>query len=213
MLIADQWEGLAHIDPRARMYLQDFGLWSHITPFIWRIFQPSLKAGRIMAEDRATALVTDRNAVVLHVRRGDTVTQPAGFQPLAPMTYYANALKLFPISAPVIVFSDDIAWCREHLPGLPGDAVRHRQWLYVDHGAGRSHKPRLYARQEAMDWLDMALMAQADNHILSNSTYAWWGAFLSLDRMPVYPSVWWGEKLDYIDSDLMIPDGWRMVEC
>lgn len=208
VLLADQWDGLAHIDPRARMYLQDLGLFVRASDEIRLCFTPSEAAlAKLGGEQRAWIFTHD--PIALHVRRGDTVTQPAGFQPLAPLTYYRNALSAFPGDRAVIVFSDDPRWCMLHLSDLLGD--RHR--LFVDHGAGRSHKPNVYRRQPAMDWVDLQLMAKCSSHIISNSTYAWWGAWLSGNPIPIYPEVWWGENLSYIDSDLMIPEGWVEVPC
>jgi hypothetical protein len=206
---ADQWDGLAHIDPRARMYLQDLGLFVDIASDIRRWFHPSAQAEEAMAADPAWELVRRPHTIALHVRRGDTVTQPKGFQPLAPISFYIDALEGFAPDQPVVVFSDDPKWCRERFaPHFAG-----RGLAVVDHGNGRSHRPGIYHRQPAMDWLDLQLMAEAAHHVISNSTYAWWSAWLADNPVPRYPSVWWGPNLAYIDSKLMIPDSWIEVPC
>jgi hypothetical protein len=37
------------------------------------------------------------------------------------------------------------------------------------------------------DWLDLAFMSRCEHHICANSTFSWWGAFLSEDPRPVVP--------------------------
>lgn len=207
---AEEWEGLAHIDVAARMYLQDLGLFVDIAPDIRDIFAPSDQAMDVMVSDDAWDIIVGLRPLALHVRRGDTVTQPAGYQPLATLDYYERAVSDFFIDD-VIVFSDDIPWCRQHLPAVAPS----RTWHFIDHGEGRSHRPNLYRRQPAMDWLDLQLMARCDSFVISNSTYAWWSAWLAGAKGVRYPEVWWGPNLAHIDPTLMIPEdrGWVQVPC
>lgn len=212
---AEDWDGLLHIDRRARMYLQDRGLFIHIADEIRRIFMPSAAALKFINDDPIAHRLTkelpmdcdgNAEAIALHVRRGDTVTQPKGFQPLATLEFYKAALATLP-DLPIVVFSDDPGWCRRHLLPVIGEAI------VVDHGSGRSHKPTHYARQPATDWLDLRLMTCFAEHVISNSTYAWWAAWLSRNPRPRYPSVWWGPNLAYIDHTLMLPPGWMEIPC
>ena len=89
------------------------------------------------------------------------------------MEYYERAIELVAVEAPsaqFVIFSDDIDWCRKELPvRLPL-----RDALFI------SDNP---------DWLDMALMSRCDHHICANSTFSWWGAFLSENPSPIVPWV------------------------
>ena len=62
----------------------------------------------------------------------------------------------------VLVFSDEPEWCRRHLPG----EVVHLQ-----------------------DWVDLMLMSMCRQLTISNSTFAWWAAWLS-GNVVVAPSPW-----------------------
>jgi hypothetical protein len=62
----------------------------------------------------------------------------------------------------VLVFSDEPDWCRENLPG---------QVVHVG------------------DWIDWHLMAMCREHLISNSTFAWWAAWASGGRTS-YPTPW-----------------------
>ena len=84
---------------------------------------------------------------------------------LVPLTYYKESLESIDQEhgeGPVLVFSDDLNWCRCNL-GVP-DAV------YVEGNP---------------DWLDLTLMSRCEHHVCANSTFSWWGAFLSQDPSPI----------------------------
>ena len=87
----------------------------------------------------------------LHVRRGDYVGHNGFFANL-PVAYYTEAMSL--TRGPYVVFSDDIAWCRSN---LPGDCV---------------------FMENNRDYEDLFLMAACDEHIVANSTFSWWGAWI-----------------------------------
>ena len=56
---------------------------------------------------------------------------------------------------------------------------------------------------------DMYLMTKCKGHIISNSLYSWWGAYLSENRdNTVLPNKWLGKlKLE----DVSVP-GWKIIE-
>lgn len=199
-----------HIDPRARLYLQDVSLFADIADVIRDAFQPNERAA---AAHLGWNLKWDE-AIAVHVRRGDLLTQEQGFQPALTVDapdYYRTALDMLdPMAARhVVVFSDDPAWCEANQAEVFGRTVD--VWFG---GEPRSHILREYRRQEPRDWIDMMLMSCFDSIVMSNSTYAVWAAWLSTAEV-LYPSLWFGSKLDYIDHRLMIPSGrgWREVPC
>lgn len=198
-----------HMDPRAKAYLQDFNLFSDIADTILEYFQPSTEALNVLEEEWDKHFATlEEPLVSVHVRRGDNVTHPSGYHPLRSLDYYRRALELRP--GTVVCFSDDPAWCREHLAEAVG-----RDIAVFFEGVAR---PREYADRAAyenapvLDWIDLQLMSACDHHVLSNSTYAWWGAFLSGQTDPIYPSNWFGWRVrDWTDSALMFPPTWQQV--
>lgn len=97
-----------------------------------------------------------RPCIAISVRRGDFVDNPNYWQ--IPALYYIQALfKHFPDwrDHNVLIFSDDIPYCRVHFEGLPG----------VHFADG----PPAF---------QLALMSQCQHFIISNSTFSWWGAWL-----------------------------------
>lgn len=198
-----------HLDERARSYLQDYRLFVNIEQSIRGWFQPSDLALNILADhDWYHQLPRPRTA--LHVRRGDNVTHPSGYHPLRSVAYYQTAMAELPDTASVVVFSDDIPWCRATLPDALG-----RELHFFDAGVARPREyvdRELYEGAPVLDWIDLMLMAEAEFHVISNSTYAWWGAFLSADPYPMYPSNWFGWRVSsYTDAALMFPPGWQQI--
>jgi len=89
----------------------------------------------------------------------------------------------------LVVFSDEIGWCREN--------VKFANAVFVERAGGTP-----------LD--DMFLAAQCDNIILANSTFSWWCAWLNEnpDKIVVAPRQWFRDKtLNEQTSDL-IPAKW-----
>lgn len=92
--------------------------------------------------------------VALHVRRGDYL-QVSSLN--LELSYYEQAVSYFTGSYfKLLVFSDDIDWCRKY---ILGDNV-----FYSD---GNSN------------YVDMCMMTMCDHNIIANSTFSWWGAYLN----------------------------------
>ncbi len=138
--------------------------------------------------------IGETEAVSLHVRRGDYVHNPQAreFHGLCTADYYAKAIQVMmdAIGKPTFfVFSDEIDWVRENLP-LPSSA------RFVNHNGGRGA------------FLDIWLMRHCRHHIIANSTFSWWGAWLNphSEKLVVAPKQWFG--LDEYDTTGLLPDDW-----
>jgi Glycosyl transferase family 11 len=129
----------------------------------------SAESGRIAEEIRTAP------ALSVHVRRGDYVDHDhLGFLDEA---YYERAIETIANSVGEIrpfVFSDDPAWCAGRLRFADAATIVERP-LAADR-----------------DWEDMKLMSLCDHHVIANSTYGWWGAWLnpSRSKLVVAPTRW-----------------------
>jgi Glycosyl transferase family 11 len=134
------------------------------------------------------------NAVSLHVRRGDYVTNPdvGKFLPLCTQDYYQRAAERMAaqVENPVFVlFSDDIPWVKSQL-ALPFDS------FLVDTGSVHH---------------DLLCMSQCRHHIIANSSLSWWGAWLKprADKIVIGPEPW--ALLDGEPASPM-PGNWQRIK-
>lgn len=202
-----------HIDEQARSYLQDYNLFKDIEEEIRIIFEPSQLAHDILDEKVIELAELPRPIVAIHIRRGDNVqaNDPGTpnkhlYHPLRPIGYYENALAQAKEegAGSVAIFSDDIKWCQSNLVAD----------LYFEGGKPRKKEHEEgYKTEPFSDWIDLFAMSACDKMIIGNSTFAWWAAFLSKDKSPIYPEHWFGPNLDFIDSSLMFPPFWRQFSC
>lgn len=125
--------------------------------------------------------------VSIHVRRGDYCNNAAHADLYG--AYYHNAMNLFP-EAVFVIISDDLKWCRHKLKGN-----------------------RIQYFQGSSMFVDMAAMATCDHHIISNSTFGWWGAWLhsSSSKRVVRPSSWWGPKTAHLEDHDICPTNWEIA--
>lgn len=129
------------------------------------------------------------NVVSLHVRRGDYVNLQ-DYHPLLTIEYYEKALNIFDNIDNIVVFSDDINWCKNNLK--------------LD---------KLKFVEDEKDYIEMYLMSMIKNNIIANSSFSWWGAWLNNypDRKIVAPNKWFGIKWSKWATDDLIPDNWIKI--
>lgn len=130
---------------------------------------------------------TSSPTVSLHVRRGDYLKHP-NTHPQLSLDYYNSALDKFP-GCNVLVFSDDIGWCKDHL-----------------------NRSNTYFIEGNTDVIDLYLMSLCDNNIITNSTFSWWGAWLNQNsnKKVIAPDKWFGPSINHNTKDL-IPELWNKI--
>lgn len=118
------------------------------------------------------------SSVSVHVRRGDYLSLQH-YHPCPPLEYYKNAISQLSVEN-VLIFSDDINWCKNNFNNC----------MFIE-------------GQE--DYEDMYLMSLCTHHIIANSSFSWWGAYLSKNDGTVFaPKKWFGEGG---------PQNWKDVYC
>jgi hypothetical protein len=135
------------------------------------------------------------NAVSLHVRRGDYVTNAsaAAVHGTCDLDYYRRALdhvrQASGADPVVFVFSDDPDWVAANLK-LPFEMHLVRN------------------NDAATNYEDLRLMSACRHHVIANSSFSWWGAWLnpSRSKVVVAPRRWFRTN-DLDDRDL-IPAAW-----
>ena len=133
------------------------------------------------------------NPIALHIRRGDYVINSDN-HPVCSIEYYKAALDHFDSDRNVIVFSDDPMWC---------------------HDEGTFADDRFIISENEDNRVDLCLMSLCNDFIIANSTYSWWGAWLSSnkDKKVIAPVQWFGTTgytKDHNTKDVT-PDGWTRI--
>lgn len=126
--------------------------------------------------------------ISLHIRRTDYLHDTN--HTVLDLDYYIRALSMFNTNLPVIVFSDDVEWCKT-------------QSLFCD--------DRFMISESENNYIDMCLMSLCDNHIIANSSFSWWGAWLSKSDNVIAPVKWFGEGNMHKETKDLIPDRWKRI--
>jgi hypothetical protein len=141
--------------------------------------------------------IMDVNSASIHVRRGDYILNPKAnlYHGVCPISYFNNAISFLlktQQDLEFFIFSDDTQWVRDNLKiKLPVH--------YMEHNGSTN------------DYLDMWLMSQCKHHIISNSSFSWWGAWLGdyQKKNVIAPAKWFNFNIDTSD---LIPDDWVRIK-
>lgn len=131
--------------------------------------------------------------VSLHVRRGDYVNLQE-FHPLVHFDWYIQAILFFKQKGfhRFVIFSDDMEWAEDYFNEF------------------RFHGSRFVYSKEKDAFTDMLLMSQCTHHIIANSTFSWWSAWLNSNqhKIVVYPEHWFGPAYQEWNTDDLCPAEW-----
>ena len=135
--------------------------------------------------------------VSIHIRRGDYVSDKKTneFHGTCSLEYYNDAIGIITkeIKAPhFFVFSDDPVWVQDNLK------LKFSTTYLVYNGAEKAYE-------------DLRLMSLCKHHIIANSSFSWWGAWLSGNpyKIVIAPKKWFNDET--IDTSDLIPDEWFRI--
>jgi hypothetical protein len=146
-------------------------------------------------------LINKCNSVCFHVRRGDYVTNPHTFSNhgLCSLKYYENATSLIVrnVQNPqFFIFSDDPAWCKLNLTFVSPSHV-------ID------------INPPNKGYLDLILMTYCKHFIIANSSFSWWGAWLSdnKNKIVIAPKQWFKKENKWNDyTKDLLPNDWIQID-
>lgn len=119
-------------------------------------------------------LCRDNHVISLHVRLTDNVDH--SIMKKVDFEYYKKSLSCFDKDLPVIIFSDDIETCK-------------KESLFFG--------SRFSFVESSSQFIDLCMMSMCKYHIISNSTFAWWGSWLANSDKVIAPKKWYN---DYIHN-------------
>jgi hypothetical protein len=145
-------------------------------------FEPSIELQKKIEKIYLSINPKKLETCSLHVRRGDYVNH--SLHEVCNIEYYKNAISNIKNRKNIglfLIFSDDIHWCKENF----------KDEIFV-------------FSEELMDIEDLFLMSLCDNHIISNSSFSWWGSWLckNMDKIIITPNKWFSDSRSLIDRDI-----------
>ena len=156
-------------------YFQSERYFKDIEPILRKEFQ--LKDPLSVIAQKVLQDIGSSNSIALHMRRGDYVSNAnaSAFHGVCSPDYYHAAIKEIGrrVKEPkYFIFSDDIEWAKTD-PEMPGHAVYVSQKGIADHE-------------------ELFLMSRCKHAIIANSSFSWWGAWLSEDpnKIVIAPKQW-----------------------
>ena len=139
---------------------------------------------------RAGELLPEGVSVSLHIRKTD-YTQLQEYHYNQTDEYYQEAFSkmchYFGDAIIPVIFSDDVEWCKSNMKWLPENTVYMENDLNVD----------------------LCVMSWCNAHIIANSSFSWWGAYLGGGKT-IAPKNWFGPKGPQ-DWDDIYRDGWEVL--
>ena len=137
--------------------------------------------------------ISSENSISIHIRRGDYLAVSEVFGGICTDEYYDNAVRMINdrVKAPAFyIFTNDVEYARDWAKSYTERGVK----MKIVTGT-----------TEATGYLDMYLMSLCHHHIIANSSFSWWGAYLNKkeDSIVIAPNRW-VNNLD--DQDIYTED-------
>jgi hypothetical protein len=183
---------------RARREVYLIGYWQSekyfesIAPLLRREF--TLRTELDHDNQAMASQIEQTKSVSVHIRRGDYISDEntSRYHGICSLAYYQNAVEVIARSVvrpEFFVFSDDIEWAKQNL------RLNHPV-VYVSHNGA------------ARDCEDLRLMSLCKHHIVANSSFSWWGAWLgqNANKRVIAPLKWFDQA--QLDTRDLIPAPW-----
>jgi len=128
--------------------------------------------------------LTKDPVISLHIRLGDysNLTEQ---HPICTEEYYKEAIDNLPKDLLFFVFSDDV------------DEAKN---IFNKFNIKTVYPETNYK------YIDMCIMSLCDYHIIANSSFSWWGSWLSNSKKTIAPSRWFGSAPE-------MPKNWSDIYC
>jgi glycosyl transferase family 11 len=174
-------------------YWQSEKYFVDIEKSILRIFTPSQN---LSLEDQilSKGMRNNRGSVSVHIRCGDYLHNLDTWKLHYVCTpgYYQEAFnliegKIYPRKPHLYIFSDDPQWVKGHIEIPYGHTF--------------------VSNRERIEAHEITLMSKCHHHIIANSTFSWWGAWLNRDpkKVVIAPPRWSNDSNTTPD---IIPKEW-----
>jgi hypothetical protein len=165
-----------------RGYYQSEKYFNHCEDLIRFYFSPSDEIYDKINSIYSDMIPEGKKSCSIHIRRGDYVNHPV--HGVCDLDYYKKGIVKIKELAKIdyfIIFSDDIDWCKKNFKG--------EDFLFSE---------------GLLDIEDIFLLSFCDNHIISNSSFSWWGSWLckNTNKKIITPRFWFKPEAGINDRDI-----------
>lgn len=142
-------------------------------------------------QKETVAQIKNNCSVSVHVRRGDYLRYPI-YRDICTIEYYERAMEYFRDKfggeVRFFIFTNDMPWSKEHF--------RSKDCCFVEGNTGTE------------SFRDMQMMSLCRHHIIANSSFSWWGAWLNdrKDKLVIAPERW--VNIPEEEQRDIIPETW-----
>lgn len=173
-------------------YFQSENYFKHCEEEIKDIFKPSLSVQEILLS-KYPEIMGDNDFVAVHVRTGKRSQNDYDVHSYCTSDFLNKAFELYDTSRTFVVFSDRMEIAKEILPP-------ERNYIFIE---------------GEKNYIDLFLLNNFKDYILSSSTFGWWGAWLSKYSNPKVTMManWFDPnkaKSSLNDNDIM-PERWSKI--
>ena len=154
---------------------------------------------------------TTNKTISIHYRMGD-YNNLQQWHPIQKPKYYINAFKAM-VDRGVDIYDYEILYyCEEN-----DNEVVDKYNLEINDALKELYGKDLKYKKVAddiPDWKQMLIMTSSKHYIIGNSTFSWFGAYLSSATEPVicYPATWFGPQYDGTITYDLFPDSWVKID-
>lgn len=177
-------------DMEIRGYFQSEKYFKKYEKQIRELFAPSQKITEYL-EEKYKDLLDHPRTVAIHLRSYVKDVRPTVL-PTLLVRYYQKAMSQFSSNSRFIVFSNDRSHARKVMSFCKGEII------FID----------------SQDYIyDFYLMSMCKHQIISNSSFAWWSAYLNTnpEKIVIAPGTWFGPDMQYKLEDLL-PETWEVID-
>jgi hypothetical protein len=153
---------------------------------------------------------TNNKTITIHYRMGDYINLHM-LHPVKKTAYYIEALKKL-VSKGIDIYDYEILYfCEEN----DNDKVDNYN-LEINNTLKELYGKDLRYKKvsdDIPDWQQILIMTSSKHYIIGNSTFSWFGAYLSsaIDPVICYPETWLGPNYAGTITDDLFPDSWIKI--
>lgn len=183
-------------------YFQSYRYFDNNIQKILRMLRMDNIKQQVYEENKSYFQGVTNDTCAIHFRLGD-YTHLQDYHPLLNVDYYISALTNLCETKNI---SRVLYFCQEQDNEIVEKHIETIQSKFM-------HIVFIKTNDNICDWKQMILMTLCNHHIIANSTFSWWGAYLSSHshKKVLYPSIWFGNKLKHNHTEDLFPCEWEKI--